>query len=871
MLMPWRRLWFVIFGALVASLLFIAPASAGVLDAVGQSIAGFIASLFLQIASLFVGIMAFFVSLLINVASYSDFINMPGVVVGWTLVRDIANMFFVVILLLIAFGTILGLEQYHYKKLLPRFVGAAILINFSRLITGLIIDASQVIMMTFVNAIAQVGGGNFIQVFQINNAWKVAQGSSDAGGLEQIITAMFVMVLIFIAAVLIGMFALLLVLRMVTLWVLIVLSPLAALLYTVPAGDFKKYYDEWWGKFKANVFLGPVVAFFLWLALTMSGDGTALYGQLKGGANTGEADQALGKAGITGSEISTIKNLSSFVIAAAIFAIAFDMAKKMSAQAGMPGAGAITKAAGGLIRGGVGELTGYSFAGRAVSPAWKQMKEISAKTAPGTGIGKSLERGVLVAGVAGPGAAGKEAKERLTAARWDDTQKAQQKLKRQTNEELEKKLKSSMLPGGATPAESRAASLELVSRGQRLTPEQMKSIAGEMDKDPKAFDQLKQSMKRSMPELAYDLSDAAQRRAMLKDPDAKHENLGVRAFTDAGGLVTNDGRALIGELLSEKGAKGFTKLVEDMKDPKAKEAVLKVMSEELIPQRVAATEASKTRLEGPSGVKVQMAKQQADLKALNDSGDMSRPVQERRITLTASIQNLMKEKDTLESDVKAGAAMVEAHTKETGRPDQAVEHIADPTLRRKEMEVVLKKVKLSDLKDDALKSPEVIAGMHGAFGIRVGEAIKGMSVDKQEVLMASLKAMDVYHENDARRGDVSAPAIQVKVRMTGDFTGVEALAPAEQQIVMETVRTMSSKELAEVKPDSLGNLDLDFYAELTKNLGAARGMEKVQGRSEALLKYMRERIRAFAAADPVTFDKLRGEVDSWRLSKDAVL
>ncbi|MEK7102709.1 MAG: hypothetical protein AAB912_03710, partial [Patescibacteria group bacterium] len=272
--MPWRKVLFVVFGALLASALLIAPAQA---DVVTEKVGGFLAQLLLQIASLFVGIMAFFVSLLLKVAAYSDFINMPGVLVGWTLVRDIANMFFVVILLLIAFGTILGLDQYHYKKLLPRFVGAALLINFSRLITGLIIDAAQVIMMTFVNAISQVGGGNFIQAFQINEQWKVAHGGAATGGLEQIITALLVMVLIFVAAVLIGMFALLLVLRMVTLWVLIVLSPLAALLYTVPAGDFKKYYDEWWGKFKANVFLGPVVAFFLWLALTMVGDGTSLY------------------------------------------------------------------------------------------------------------------------------------------------------------------------------------------------------------------------------------------------------------------------------------------------------------------------------------------------------------------------------------------------------------------------------------------------------------------------------------------------------------------------------------------------------------------------------------------------------------------
>lgn len=849
MLMPWRRLWFVIFAAFALSLLLVTSADASFIDGASKTIAGFLASFFLQVASLFVGILSFFVSLLINVASYNNFINGPGVMVGWTLVRDIANMFFVVMLLIIAFGTILGYEQYHYKKLLPRFVGAAILINFSRLIVGLIIDAAQVIMMTFVNAIAQVGGGNFIQVFQLGNAWKIAQGSREALGdpLSQVMTGILVMVLMFVAAVLIGMFALLLVLRMVTLWVLIVLSPLAALLYTVPAGDFKKYYDEWWTKFKANVFLGPIVAFFLWLALTMAGDGTGLYCSIKegncpsgGSGGGGETGAALAKGGITGSLISTIENLSSFVIAAAIFAIAFDLAKRMSSQAGMPGAGAITKAAGGLIKGGIGELTGYSFAGRAVAPAWKQVKEISAKTAPGTGLGKQLERGVLAAGAAAPSAFGKEAKERLTAARWDDTQKAQQKLKRQTNEELDKKITL------GTGAESRAAALELTSRGQRLTPEQMKLVAKEMEKDPKAFDQLKQSMKRSMPELAYDLSDAAQRKALLKDPDVKHENLGVRAFTNAGGLVTNDGRALVGELLAEKGSKGFTKFVEDMKDPKAQEVVLKVMREELIPQRVAATEASKTRLEGPGGVKEQLAARQRDLAANEARGEQTWPAQQERYQLTTNIQQLMKEKDTLESDVKAGAAMVEAHTKETGRPDQAVEHIADPTLRRKEMEVVLKKVKLSDLKDDALKNIEVIAGMQGAFGSRVGDAVKLMNPDKREVVMGALNTMDV----------ATAPqeAVEVRIQLTGKLDGNPPLIA-----IQKAVESVDARQLGELDMNGVGPAGVDAILEgLLKNLPTFRSAPANRDANPLTLKRLKRAV--LAAADP-RYSSLREAVD----------
>ncbi|MEK6901501.1 MAG: hypothetical protein AABX37_04105, partial [Nanoarchaeota archaeon] len=50
---------------------------------------------------------------------------------GWPIVRDIANIFFVFILLWIALATIFDVETYSAKKLLPTFIISALLINFS--------------------------------------------------------------------------------------------------------------------------------------------------------------------------------------------------------------------------------------------------------------------------------------------------------------------------------------------------------------------------------------------------------------------------------------------------------------------------------------------------------------------------------------------------------------------------------------------------------------------------------------------------------------------------------------------------------------------------------------------------------------------
>jgi len=82
------------------------------------------------------------------------------VVKGWAIVRDLCNMFFIVILLVIAFATILRVEGYDIKKMVPKLIIMAILINFSKTICGLIIDAADLIMNAFVSAFTGSMSGN---------------------------------------------------------------------------------------------------------------------------------------------------------------------------------------------------------------------------------------------------------------------------------------------------------------------------------------------------------------------------------------------------------------------------------------------------------------------------------------------------------------------------------------------------------------------------------------------------------------------------------------------------------------------------------------------------------------------------------------
>ena len=92
----------------------------------------FITLVALIFARVCIGLTIAFLRIFMQLAAYNNYIDSPVVVTGWYLVRDVANMFFVVALLAIAFGTFFGLEQYEWKKSLVKVL-AAIFINFSRL------------------------------------------------------------------------------------------------------------------------------------------------------------------------------------------------------------------------------------------------------------------------------------------------------------------------------------------------------------------------------------------------------------------------------------------------------------------------------------------------------------------------------------------------------------------------------------------------------------------------------------------------------------------------------------------------------------------------------------------------------------------
>ncbi len=347
------------------------------LAASGNIVLNLVASVVLIVAN-FLGsmIMILLELILIPIIQYSDFIGHPVVMNGWSIVRDLVNTGFIVLMLVIAFGTMFGIQRINWTQQIPRLVVAAIAINFSRLITGLLIDIGQVVMIGFVNALQQVGVGNFLELLKLSDLQTQVDGSLTIDGASNLGSAIMAAVMSAIVLVVIFTLAGVLVYRIVVLWVLIIMSP-AAFLAGAAQGILSKagdMYSQWWGKLTAAIMIGPILTFFLWLALaSVSG--------MTRGFETNRNPPPSGA--IVNNSIVTNDNFTGFVIGIALLLAGLEMAVSTAGSLG----GAASSIAG------AGMSIGKKIAGAPIALTGAGAMAIGRK-----GVQKGRAAGAAVAG-----------------------------------------------------------------------------------------------------------------------------------------------------------------------------------------------------------------------------------------------------------------------------------------------------------------------------------------------------------------------------------------------------------------------------------------------------------------------------------------
>lgn len=203
--------------------------------------------------------------------------------------QGLANLLLIAILIIVALATILGIESYGVRRLVPLLVGIVLLVNFSSVIAGVVIDAGQVGMNfmqeTFSKALPEEAGKKqglsgylsfqlgLSREFAIDSATSerilgkrgVSYGDESAFE-QQILNAFSVMIMIIIGAIAGYIFlrlAILLLMRYTVFWFLLIIAPLAFFAGILPAT--RNYFRTWWHQLLNWSFLGFTTLFIVYL------------------------------------------------------------------------------------------------------------------------------------------------------------------------------------------------------------------------------------------------------------------------------------------------------------------------------------------------------------------------------------------------------------------------------------------------------------------------------------------------------------------------------------------------------------------------------------------------------------------------------
>ncbi len=206
----------------------------------------------------------------------NKYYDSEGVKAGWKILRDLANIFFIFILLFIGISTILQSTKFGYKAVLKNLIIMALLVNFSFFVTQVVIDVSNVASVEIYEAIGSEDGISktfknqlrLSTVFEDNGFQAEIDNNDDKGKAVygKIMTiGIFGTLLFFVIAFIFMATAILFVSRVVVLSFVLVTSPLAFAALVLPGT--LKWFQHWFKALIANAFFAPIYLMGVFLSL----------------------------------------------------------------------------------------------------------------------------------------------------------------------------------------------------------------------------------------------------------------------------------------------------------------------------------------------------------------------------------------------------------------------------------------------------------------------------------------------------------------------------------------------------------------------------------------------------------------------------
>jgi hypothetical protein cdiviTM7_00597 len=193
---------------------------------------------------------------------------------SWKVMRDLANVLLALVFILIIISQVsnVGISNYGIKKMLPRFIIAAVAVNISYFVIQVIVDTANILGNTLLAIITEpistvdiknVGWGNLLALIlgAVTTTGVTLAGGAIAASVFGIGT-MFMFVLMAIVPGVIGVVGglIALVFRSALIPVLAILAPLAFAAWILP--NTQGVFDKWKKVFTGMVFLYPLAAIY---------------------------------------------------------------------------------------------------------------------------------------------------------------------------------------------------------------------------------------------------------------------------------------------------------------------------------------------------------------------------------------------------------------------------------------------------------------------------------------------------------------------------------------------------------------------------------------------------------------------------------
>lgn len=203
------------------------------------------------------------------------------VFIAWSAMRNIANVLFVIVFLIVIFSQVTGtgITNYGIKKILPKLVVAAILVNLSYYICQIAVDLSNILgfsLQGFIQGLIPAGSIGTQESFGL---FDIFEGTAlvVAGGV--ILWASLAALIPAIAAAIVGLLMILFILiaRQAIIIILIIISPLAFIAFMLP--NTEKLFKKWLDTLKSMLLLFPIIAIVFGTSKLASGVLQAVFNQ----------------------------------------------------------------------------------------------------------------------------------------------------------------------------------------------------------------------------------------------------------------------------------------------------------------------------------------------------------------------------------------------------------------------------------------------------------------------------------------------------------------------------------------------------------------------------------------------------------------